>query len=115
MTDADAVLRIADLRRACSMLLDAAESRFGPQIQPLQLGVDYYWNVDLRAAFAMVPRPELEIDCGQSSDDLAELSSLLQRDPEDVVSLWHDIPHVSGLLRLLAYLDLPDSGEVRGN
>ncbi|WP_430501546.1 hypothetical protein ACQRWP_08255 [Micromonospora trifolii] len=115
MTDADAVLRIADLRRACSMLLDAAESRFGPQIQLSQLSVDYYWNVDLRAAFAMVPRPELEIDCGQSSDDLAELSSLLQRDPEDVVSLWHDLAHMSGLLRLLAYLDLPDSGEVRGN
>ncbi|SIM86592.1 hypothetical protein SAMN04489832_2606 [Micromonospora cremea] len=97
------------------MLLDAAESRFGPQIQLSQLGVDHYWNVDLRAAFGMVQRPELEIDCGQSSDDLAELASFLQRDAEGVVSLWHDIPHVSGLLRLLAYLDLPDTGEVRGN
>ncbi|WP_433535032.1 hypothetical protein ACQPZK_23355 [Micromonospora sp. CA-249363] len=110
MTDADAVLRIADLRRACSMLLDAAESRFGPEIQLSQLGVDHYWDMDLGAAFGMVQRPELEIDCGQSSDEVAELTSLLQRGgPEGFVSLWHDLSHVSGLLRLLAYLDLPDN------
>ncbi|MEV4384497.1 hypothetical protein AB0J68_02015 [Micromonospora sp. NPDC049580] len=116
MTDADGVLRIADLRRACALLLDAAESRFGPQIQLSHLDVDYYWNVALSAAFGMVQRPELEIDCGQSSDDLAELTSLLQRDdPEGVVSLWHDLSHVSGLLRLLAYLDLPDTRQVREN
>lgn len=29
------------------------------------------------------------------------------------MSLWHDLSHVSGLLRLLAYLDLPDTREVR--
>lgn len=97
------------------MLLDAAESQFGPQIDLSQLPVDYYWNVDLRAAFTMVPEPERAIDCGQTSDDLAELSGLLQRDPQDVVSLWHDLSHVNGLLRLLAYLDLPDTGEVRGD
>ncbi|MGC5290767.1 hypothetical protein [Micromonospora sp. DT231] len=114
MTGADEVLRIADVRRACAMLLDAAESRYGPEIQLSQLDVDYYWNVDLRAAYTMAAQPELAIDCGQSSDDLAELSGLLQRDPEDVVSLWHDIGHLSGLLRLLAYLDLPDTGEARG-
>ncbi|MET7668244.1 hypothetical protein [Micromonospora luteifusca] len=63
----------------------------------------------------MVLQPELAIDCGQSSDDLAELASFLRRDPEDGVSLWHDISHLSGLLRLLAYLDLTDTGEGRGN
>ncbi|MGC4855332.1 hypothetical protein ACLQ24_18560 [Micromonospora sp. DT4] len=116
MTDADAVSRIVDLRRACSMLLDAAESRFGPEIQLSQLDVDYYWNMDLGAAFRMVQQPELEIDCGQSSDDVAELTSLLRRGgPEGFVSLWHDLSHVSGLLRLLAYLDLPDTREVREN
>lgn len=114
MTDADAVLRIADLRRACSMLLDVAESRFGARIPLSQLDVDYYWNVDLSSAFGMVQRPESAIGCGQSSDDLAELRGLLQRDPDDVVSLWHDLSHVSGLLRLLAYLDLHDGREVSG-
>ncbi|MGV9214955.1 hypothetical protein ACTFTM_24090 [Micromonospora sp. RB23] len=114
MTDSDAVLRIADLRRACSMLLDAAESRFGPEIQLSQLDVDYYWNMDLGAAFRMVQQPGSEIDCGQSSDDVAELTSLLQRGgAEGFVSLRHDLSHVSGLLRLLAYLDLPDNREVR--
>ncbi|MEU5784125.1 hypothetical protein [Micromonospora lupini] len=115
MTDAAATLRIADLRRACSMLLDAAESRFGPDIPLSQLGVDHYWNIDLRAAFEMTPQPELAIDCGQSSDDLAELVGIVQRGQEGVPSLWHDIPHVSGLLRLLAYLDLPDTREASGN
>jgi hypothetical protein len=60
-----------------------------------------------------VERPELQIDWGQSSDDFAELTSLLQRHPEDVVSLWHDVQHVAELLRLLAYLDLPGTREDR--
>ncbi|MGC4878789.1 hypothetical protein ACLQ26_21335 [Micromonospora sp. DT43] len=109
------MLRIADLRRACSMLLDAAESRFGPHIPLSQFRVDHYWNIDLRAAFEMTPQLELAIDCGQSSDDLAELIGIVQRGPEDLLSLWHDLQHVSGLLRLLAYLDLPDAPEAPGN
>ena len=64
------------------MLSDAAESRFGPQIRLSELGVDYYWNVELGAAFGMAQRPDREIDCGQSSDDLAELASFLHQDPE---------------------------------
>jgi len=102
------VLRVGDLRRACSVLLDAVEDRFGGQISLSEPGVDYYWNVDLRAAFDMVNQPEQHIDSGQSSDDLAELTDMLSRGPDDVLPLWHDLQHLAGLLRLLAYLDLPD-------
>lgn len=62
------------------MLLDAAESRFGPQIQLSELAVDYYWNVDLSAAFRMVQQPEWRSTAGRVGDDLAELRSLLQRE-----------------------------------
>ncbi len=96
------------------MLLDAAERRFGPQVQLSEHGVDYYWNIDLRAAFELAQRPELTIDSGQSSDELAELAGFLQRSPDDVASLWHDAQHVSGLLRLLAYLDLSSASDSHG-
>lgn len=59
---------------------------FGARILPPELGVDYYWKVDLRAAFELAQRSTSGIDCGQSNDDLAELASLLQRDPGDAAS-----------------------------
>jgi len=42
----------------------------------------------------------------QVSDGLTEPAELLRRGPEVVVSPWHDLQHVAGLLRVLAYLDL---------
>jgi hypothetical protein len=99
---------MADLRRACLMLLDVAEQQFGSQVSLSELGVDYYWNLDVHAAFDMAGQPGQHVDCGQVSDDLAELTGLLRRAPDEVVALWHDLQHLSGLLRLLAYLDLPD-------
>src|SRR5215469_15239764 len=84
------VLRIADLRQACSRLLDAVEHRFGDRLSLSERHVDYYWNVDLRAAFDMAQQPEQHIDCGQTTDDLAELIGMLRRDPDEVVPLWHD-------------------------
>jgi hypothetical protein len=114
VADADA-LRVADLRRACSVLLGAVECRFGKQINLSEQGVDHYWEIDLRAAYDMVEQPELQIDCGQATDDLAELASLLKRGPDHVVSVWHGAQHLTGLLRLLAYLDLRDVDRPRGH
>ncbi len=84
--------------------------RFGPEIDLSRVGVDLYWNVDLRTAFEMREDPAPGIDVGQSSDDLAELRALLRRPADDVPVLWHDLQHLAGALRLLAYLDLPSSG-----
>ncbi|MGC1213029.1 MAG: hypothetical protein WA890_17400 [Micromonospora sp.] len=81
MTD---VLRVQDLRQVCGMLLDAVEERFGAEIDLSGVGVDLYWNVDLRAAFELRDDPAPGIDVGQSSDDIAELRALLGRPVGDV-------------------------------
>ncbi|WP_328850192.1 hypothetical protein OG994_16020 [Micromonospora globbae] len=101
------VLRVDDLRRVCGMLLDAVEKRFGAEVDLSGLGVDHYWNVDLRSAFELAHDPAAAIDVGQSSDDVAELRALLRRPADDMPVLWHDLQHLAGVLRLLAYLDLP--------
>jgi hypothetical protein len=50
------------------------------------------------------PAPS-DLDCGQTSDDAAEVAALLRG--ESPVVLWHDLEHIAGLLQLLARLDLP--------
>ncbi|MGQ5263784.1 hypothetical protein ACTWLT_23890 [Micromonospora sp. ZYX-F-536] len=92
------------------MLLDAVEQRFGSDIELSGVGVDAYWDVDLRTAFELREDPAPGIDVGQSSDDIAELTALLRRPTDDVPVLWHDLQHLAGALRLLAYLDLPATG-----
>ncbi|WP_247663906.1 hypothetical protein [Micromonospora sp. U21] len=69
--------------------------------------VGLYRNVDLATAFELRDDPASGIDVGQSSDDIAELRALLGRPANDVPVLWHDLQHLAGVLRLLAYLDLP--------
>ena len=107
MTQSEHVLRMSDLRRACSVLLDEAERRFGDEVDLSEVPVDYYWSVDLAAAFDMSHAPAAQLGCGQVSDDVAEIAALVRRDPEDVIALWHDLDHLAGVLRLLAHLDLP--------
>lgn len=63
--------------------------------------VDHYGAVDLAAAFALTARPAEFLGCGQTTDDLAEMTAMLIR-PEDIV-LWHDLDHLAGLLRCVAY------------
>lgn len=100
-------LRIADLRAATARLLDAAERQFGPEIDLDALPVGYYWELDSREAFDVgnVPSPAV---MGDVSEDLEETKQLLNR-PVEETYLWHDLRHLIGLLRLLAYLDLPKS------
>ncbi|NYT95612.1 hypothetical protein [Salinispora sp. H7-4] len=103
MTEA---LRVEELRQVCTRLLDAAQERFGSEIDLSVLDVNYYWNVDLPSAFNTYQDPAAGIDVGQISDDAAELRELLHRRAYDDPVLWHDLQHLAGLLRLLAYLDL---------
>ncbi|MGC4846168.1 hypothetical protein ACLQ3F_02960 [Micromonospora sp. DT15] len=100
------VLRAQDLRRVCGVLLDMVEERFGAEIDLSGVGVDLYWNVDLETAFELRDVPESGINVGQCSDDVAELHALLRRPADAVPVLWHDLQHLAGVLRLLAYLDL---------
>jgi hypothetical protein len=64
------------------------------------------WNLDLRAALSSAEEPANAIDAGSLEDDLHEVTNLLARSADDVV-VWHDVSHVCGLLRYLAYRDLP--------
>ncbi|BDH06826.1 hypothetical protein [Streptomyces seoulensis] len=107
MTQSEYVLRMADLRRACSVLLDETERRFGVEVDLSRVSADYYWSLDPATAFDMSETPTAPLGCGQVSDDVAEIAALVRRGPEDVIPLWHDLDHLAGVLRLLAYLDLP--------
>ena len=97
-------LRLADLRASCDRLLASAEARFGAEVDLDANAVADYWAVDVRSAYSLCPSPEFS--AGDVTDDLAEIQNLLQG-PDDEVVLWHDIDHLTGLLRALAYLDLP--------
>jgi hypothetical protein len=103
----DMVLEIADLRRMCTQLLDAVERRHGPRIE---FDVDYYWHIPLQDAFNVYSDPTQHVACGQVSDDLVELHHALDRSIDDDLVLWHDLMHLSGLLRALATVDLASPG-----
>lgn len=66
MTRATPLLDVAEVRRACLLLLDQVERRFGGRIDLTKLSVDYYWTIDLAAAFDMGTAPDAPVDCGQA-------------------------------------------------
>ncbi|MEO3813126.1 hypothetical protein ABGB17_29340 [Sphaerisporangium sp. B11E5] len=101
----DMSLDVADLRRLCTVLLDAVERDHGPQVD--LSSVDYYWVMGLREAYEMCDDPASEITAGQVSDDVVELRQILGRACGEGVFLWHDMAHLCGVLRAIAYLDLP--------
>ena len=106
MTQGEVVLKVADLRRVCSLLLDEVERQYGDQLDMADVPADYYWNMNLAAAFGMTQTPEDHIDCGQSTDDVQEVSELAHGSRE-MISLWHDLEHLARVMRLLAFLGLP--------
>jgi len=58
---------------------------------------DFYWHLPVAAAFDMSQEPET-LTVGQLTDDLNELASPGDVDPSTV---WHDLSHLIGLLRVL--------------
>jgi hypothetical protein len=84
-----------------------AEAQFGTEVDfdALPVPVGEYWTVGTRAAYTMFDAPAL--GAGSVTDDLESLVELLGRTEEEDVYLWHDLDHFCGLLRLLAFLDLP--------
>jgi hypothetical protein len=102
---------VAELRLACNKVLDVVEERLGSEVV---LGDgsfvgDHYWELTLEASFGLLDYPELNVVAGQTTDDVDELRRVI--DSEDVV-LWHDIEHITGVLRRIASLDLRDTGAV---
>lgn len=89
------VLRIADLRTALSLALDAFEAEQGPEVV---IRHDHYWHLPVDASFDLSRGPS-DLTVGQLSDDLAELRGLLAED--DAWPARHALSHVIGLLRLV--------------
>ena len=96
---------MADLRAATIRVLDAAERRYGSEIDLDSLTFSYRWELDLREVFNVQDDPSAPA-LGDIYEDLEEAADLLQR-PDDETFVWHDLGHLIGLLQLVAMLDLP--------
>jgi hypothetical protein len=97
-------LNLNRLREACTLLLDQVEREHGTEMEVSNLPLGHYWEIDLRSSFAMVESPP--IVAGDFVDDVESIEELVTRNPSEVY-LWHDLGHLSGVLRGLAFLNLP--------
>lgn len=90
------------LRRALDRVLTEVERERGDLIP---LSADYYWVLDAQATYEVDRSPkERDLTIGQLSDDIATLDEILRTD--EVVSVWHDLHHLIGILHRLATEDL---------
>jgi hypothetical protein len=101
---ADARVALVDLSAWIDSLLDAAEARFGPE---LQFPEDFYWDVPFSEATQVDSEPEPYL--GSVVDDTESLRDFLARDPSEHVSIWHEADHIAGVLRAIARRDLSQS------
>ena len=97
-------LNINHLREACTLLLDRVELEHGTELEVGDLPLGFYWEIDLRSSFAMVDSPS--VVTSDFVDDVESTEELLTRGPTEVY-LWHDLGHLSGVFRGLAFLNLP--------
>ncbi|MBO0922246.1 hypothetical protein J1G42_15600 [Cellulomonas sp. zg-ZUI222] len=93
----DDVLRVADLRAALALALDAFEAEVGPEVP---LDHDHYWHLPVDASFDLSREPQ-EHTVGQIIDDLHEAQGLVA--DGDAFPAWHALNHAIGLLRLLEH------------
>lgn len=89
------VLRVAELRSAIELAIDAFVSEHGDEIP---VDHDYYWHLPVDSAFDLSSDPR-ELTMGQLSDDLDEIRGFVAND--DATPAWHALAHVIGLLRLV--------------
>ena len=92
------------LRQALDRVLMAVQAEQGDVIP---LSADYYWALDAQATYDVYKTPsERDFTMGQLSDDVATLEEMLQRD-DPLISVWHDLQHLVGILHRLATQNLP--------
>jgi hypothetical protein len=100
------VVRLDELTQVFARLVAQTTKQFGAEIDLGAAGVNgYYRTVDLRSAYSMSESP-VTPDVGDVTEDVNEVRDLLARDDGEVY-LWHDIDHFVGVLRALAFLNLP--------
>lgn len=101
---------VLKLRRVLDALLDHVQRTDGSFIE---IDRDHYWLLELTAAFSedlQEPGTRLgDLGVGQISDDVATVDELAEEIEKGDASLnpWHDFEHAVGLLRALAFRDLP--------
>jgi len=106
MADPPNTVALAELRRALALVLDVVEENHGPTVQ---VDHDLYFTLGLGQMFSAIPPAPDEFSTCQLADDLMEVDTILQRaDAGDVLSPWHDLQHLVGVLSALAAVDLPD-------
>jgi hypothetical protein len=101
---------VQKLRRVLNALLDHIERREGSLIE---VDRDHYWLLELSAAFSEdLHQPGTEsgdLGVGQISDDVETVDELARqiKKGDPFLDPWHDLEHAVGLLRALAWKDLP--------
>jgi hypothetical protein len=98
---ADTIL-VEELRAAMERILVAVERVHGELIT---LDQDYYWHLPVEDAYEMRRTPTVN-EVGQVSDDVAEIKQSLTSGNE-VFSIWHDLSHLIGVLRVVEKLSVP--------
>lgn len=98
---ADDTIRVDELRAAMERILLAVERTYG---EVITLDEDYYWHLPVEEAYEMRDAPTIA-DVGQVSDDVAEIRQGLASG-EEVFSIWHDLSHLIGVLRVVEKLSL---------
>lgn len=98
------------LRRVLNAVIDHIETTEG---QLIDIDRDHYWQLPLEVTFAEdLHEPGTAADdfeVGQISDDVRSVKDLAVAldQGEALVTPWHDLEHAVGLLRALAWMDLP--------
>ncbi|MGY2064415.1 hypothetical protein [Blastococcus sp. SYSU DS0619] len=96
------------LREALDRVLTALEAERGDEVP---LSADYYWVLDARATYRVDETPSApDFTLGQLSDDVDTLDEILE--PDQVISVWHDLRHLVGILHRLATQDLPGPSSI---
>jgi hypothetical protein len=100
------VVRVGQLREACERLLDELERRHGAEfdLEAMPVPLAEYWVFNLEDAYTCAESPATE--AGDFREDLAETVEMLTRE-EGEVQLWHDLNHLAGVLRGIAFTDVP--------
>ena len=89
MDSESVTIRVEDLRRAFSVLVDAIAANFGSTVTlcGADFYADHYWDLELEAAFGLVDDPGLHIGAGQASDDVDEVRDVVEREGGEVFRL----------------------------
>jgi hypothetical protein len=101
---------LRQLRVALVGILDQIEDRHGPLVE---VGRDHYWLLELGCAFSedfhQLGELGNDVGVGQISDDIESVAEVVRelQEPDGSTTPWHDLEHAVGLLRALAWLDLP--------